>query len=112
MYIRYAFFEGQVKPGKDAEFTSFVRDRLVPLWANFPGASEVRVLRQSESDTEQPHYAMVLAIRYPDLAAIELAMKSDVRQKSREETQGLVKLFDGRIFHTVFVLDHDVLLTP
>lgn len=112
MYIRYAFFEGHVKPGKDAEFTSFVRDRLVPLWTTFPGAREVRVLRQTDSDTEQPHYAMVLAIRYPDLAAIELAMKSGVRQKSREETQDLVKLFDGRIFHTVFAVDHDVLVAP
>ena len=112
MYIRHAYFEGHVKPGKDAEFTRFVRDRLVPLWTKFPGATEVRVLRQTESDTAQPHYAMVLAIRYPDLAAIELALQSDVRQQSREETQDLVKLFDGRIFHTVFAVDHDISVTP
>ena len=110
MYIRQAFFEGHVKPGKETEFAEFVRDRLVPLWTKFPGAEEVRVLRQQDSDTEQPHYAMVLAIRYPHLAAIEAALQSDVRQKSREETQDLIKLFDGRIFHTVFSLTHDVAL--
>jgi antibiotic biosynthesis monooxygenase (ABM) superfamily enzyme len=106
MYIRCAFFEGRVKPGCENAFATFVKDRLVPLWTKFPGADEVRVLRQMDSDTAEPHYAMVLAIRYPSLAAIEEALKSDVRQKSREETAELVKMFEGRIFHTVFEVPH------
>jgi hypothetical protein len=111
MYIRCAFFEGRVKLGCDDAFAKFVNDRLVPLWTTFPGATEVRVLRQRESDTTEPHYAMVLAIKYPSLAAIEEAMKSDARAKSREETGELVKLFEGRIFHTVFDAAHDVVLS-
>lgn len=106
MYIRCAFFEGRVKPGCENAFAAFVQDRLVPLWTKFPGADEVRVLRQMDSDTAAPHYAMVLSIRYPSLAAIEEALKSDVRQKSREETAELVKMFEGRIFHTVFEVPH------
>jgi hypothetical protein len=106
MYIRCAFFEGRVKPGCDAAFAGFVKDRLVPLWMQFPGAAEVRVLRQAQSDTDQPHYAMVLSISYPNLADMELALKSDVRAKSREETAELVKMFEGRIFHTVFEVPH------
>ena len=110
MFIRCAFFEGRDKPGCDDAFAVFVKERLVPLWTKFPGAVEVRVLRQVEADTEEPHYAMVLAIKYPDRAAIEEAMKSDVRAKSREVTGELVKMFDGRIFHTVFDAAHDVAL--
>lgn len=106
MYIRCAFFEGRVKPGFENAFADFVKDRLVPLWTKFPGADEVRVLRQKESDTAEPQYAMVLSIRYPSLAAIEEALKSDVRQKSRDETAELVKMFEGRIFHTVFEVPH------
>ena len=106
MYIRCAFFEGRIKPGCENAFATFVKDRLVPLWTKFPRADEVRVLRQKESDTAEPHYAMVLSIRYPSLAAIEEALKSDVRQKSREETAELVKMFEGRIFHTVFEVPH------
>jgi antibiotic biosynthesis monooxygenase (ABM) superfamily enzyme len=106
MYIRCAFFEGRVKPGCENAFAAFVQERLVPLWTKFPGADEVRVLRQKESDTAEPHYAMVLSIRYPSLAAIEEALQSDVRQKSREETAELVKMFEGRIFHTVFEVPH------
>lgn len=110
MFIRCAFFEGKVKPGCEDDFARFVKERLVPLWTSFPGATEVRVLRQLEADTEEPHYAMVLAIKYPSRAAIEAALKSDVRAKSREETAELVKMFDGRIFHTVFDATHDVAL--
>jgi hypothetical protein len=110
MFIRCAFFEGKVRPGCEDAFAQFVKERLVPLWTQFPGAEEVRVLRQLESDTDQPHYAMVLAIKYPSRAAIEEALKSDVRAKSREVTGELIKMFEGRIFHTVFDAAHDVTL--
>lgn len=110
MFIRCAFFEGKVKPGCEDAFALFVKERLVPLWTLFPRAEEVRVLRQLESDTDQPHYAMVLAIKYPSRAAIEEALKSDVRAKSREVTTDLIKMFEGRIFHTVFDAAHDVTL--
>ena len=109
MYIRCAFFEGRVKPGLDAAFTSFVHERLIPLWRQFPGAEDVRVLRQHQADTDEPHYEMVLAIRYPSLEAIDLALKSEVRNRSREETAELVKMFDGRIFHTVFDVRHNII---
>ncbi len=108
MYIRCAFFEGKVKAGQEQAFHDFVTRNLLPLWTRFPGASEVRVLSQKEADTDDPHYAMVLAIQYPDMAAIERAMQSAERAKSRELTGDLVKLFDGRIFHTIFDLRHNV----
>ena len=110
MFIRCAFFEGKVKPGCDRAFADFVKERLLPLWTQFPGAEEVRVLRQLDSDTDSPHYAMVLAIKYPSREAIELAMASDVRAQSRAETGDLIKIFEGRIFHTVFDVAHDVVL--
>jgi hypothetical protein len=106
MFIRCAFFEGKAHQGKETEFKQFVRDKLVPLWTKFPGAEEVRVLHQTDSDTPNPHFAMVLAIRYPSIAAIDEALQSDVRNQSRIVTQDLVKLFDGRIFHTVFEGSH------
>ena len=110
MFIRCAFFEGKVKPGCEEAFARFVKDRLLPLWTQFPGAEEVRVLRQQESDTDNPHYAMVLAISYPDMAAIGKAMASDARAQSRAETGELVNMFEGRIFHTVFEAAHAVAL--
>lgn len=105
MYIRCAFFRGRARPGQEEAFTRYVRERLVPLWTQFPGAQEVRVLRQEDSDVPQPHFEMVLSIRYPSRAAIEAALASDVRTESRQVTQGLLALYDGDIFHTVFRAD-------
>ena len=79
-----------------------MREQLVPLWTQFPGAQEVRVLRQLESDAADPRLEMVLAIRYPSREAIEAALASDVRTQSREVTKGLLEMFDGTVFHTVF----------
>jgi hypothetical protein len=102
MIIRYALFEGEIHRGKEAEFRAFVKERLVPLWTQFPGAEEVRVLDGLDRDEGAPIYAMALAIRYPDMAAVEKALQSDVRFQSREVTGELMKLFTGKVHHHVF----------
>ncbi len=102
MIIRYALFEGSIHSGKEAEFRAFVKEHLVPLWTQFPGAEEVRVLDGLDRDEGAPTYAMALAIRYPNMAAVEEALKSDVRFKSREVTGELLKLFTGKVHHHVF----------
>ncbi len=102
MFVRCAFFRGRIVPGHERAFTDYVRHRLIPLWTRFPGAEEVRVLRQVECDVDDPRFEMVLAVRYPSREAIELALASDVRAESREVTQGLLTMFDGDVFHTVF----------
>lgn len=112
MFIRCAFFNGRAKPGCERAFSDYVRDQLVPLWTQFPGAEEVRVLRQVECDVAEPHFEMVLAIRYPDRPSIERALASDVRARSREVTQGLLALYDGSIFHTVFSAEEFSLVAP
>ncbi|MGO7732655.1 hypothetical protein [Rhizobium leguminosarum] len=102
MIIRYALFEGEIHPGKEGEFREFVRQRLVPLWTKFPGAEEIRVLDGMERDEGAPIYAMALAIRYPDMDAVNTALLSDVRSESREVTGELLQLFTGKVHHHVF----------
>ncbi|MBY5355994.1 hypothetical protein HFO94_21115 [Rhizobium leguminosarum] len=102
MIIRYALFEGEIHPGKEGEFREFVRQRLVPLWTKFPGAEEIRVLDGMERDEGAPIYAMALAIRYPDIDAVNAALLSDVRSESREVTGELLQLFTGKVHHHVF----------
>ena len=105
MFIRCAFFRGQVKPGFEEAFTAYIRKELVPLWTRFPGAQEVRVLRQVESDVADPHLAMVLSVRYPTRESIDVALASEVRHQSREVSKGLFEMFDGTVFHTIFSAD-------
>jgi hypothetical protein len=105
MFIRCAFFSGKVKPGFEAAFNNYIRKELVPLWTRFPGAQEVRVLRQIESDVNDPRLEMVLSVRYPSRESIDIALASEVRLKSREVSVALIDMFDGTVFHTIFSAD-------
>jgi antibiotic biosynthesis monooxygenase (ABM) superfamily enzyme len=102
MFIRCAFFRGKIKPGQEQIFDAHIQEELVALWTRFPHVQEVRVLRQKESDTQDPHFEMVLAMRFPTREAITEALDSDVRYASREASKRLFELFDGEVFHTVF----------
>lgn len=112
MFIRCAFFKGKIKPGLEDAFTQYVHEKLVPLWTRFPGALEVRVLRQLESDVIDPELAMVLAIRYASREDIARALDSAVRYESREVSKGLLEMFEGSVFHTVFSADEFALPKP
>ncbi len=102
MITRYALFEGTVREGKTDAFRSAVIERLVPLWCQFAGASEVRVMFGEERDEGAPEFPLILAISYPDRAALERALASPVRAQSREVTGEIVAAyFDGRIHHHV-----------
>ena len=73
MITRYALFEGAVHEGQTAAFQAAVKERLAPIWATFPGACEVRVMFGAERDEGAPEFPLVLAISYPDRAAMGLA---------------------------------------
>jgi hypothetical protein len=102
MLTRCAYFEGQIHEGKAELFDRFVEERLMPLWGQFPGAIDVRVLRDVTSDPHASPLRMVLEIDYPDMATIEAALASPVRREAKAETEKLMTMFDGRIYHIVF----------
>jgi hypothetical protein len=102
MITRYALFEGTVHEGQTAAFQAAVKERLAPIWATFPGACEVRVMFGAERDEGAPEFPLVLAISYPDRAAMGLALESEARATSREVTGEIVaQYFTGRIHHHV-----------
>lgn len=101
MTIRYAFFEGTIHPGREAEFRAIVHDRLIPLWVKFPGCQKVTVSFEVERDPGVPSCPMILAFHYPDLATLRLSLQSDVRTVSRGVTAELLQLFDGRVRHHI-----------
>ncbi len=102
MITRYALFEGSIKSDEVENFRKAVIDRLVPLWKQFPGASEVRVMFGEERDEGAPEFPLILAISYPDRAAMAKALESPFRAQSREVTGEIVEeYFTGRIHHHV-----------
>ena len=106
MITRFALFEGQVREGQTEAFRAAVLERLVPLWTQFPGNSDVRVMFGEDRDEGAPEFPLILAISYPDEATMTAALDSPARHQSREVTGEIVAAhFDGRIHHHVTQLN-------
>ena len=106
MITRFALFEGSIKPGQTAAFCEAVKTRLVPLWTQFTGNTDVRVMFSEERDEGAPEFPLILAITYPDRATMEAALDCPARYQSKEVTGDIVaEFFDGRIHHHVTALN-------
>ena len=102
MITRYALFEGTVNDGQEAAFRAAVLGELLPCWKAFPGALDVRVGFAEGRDDGAPAYPMILAIDYPDIAAVDAALASPVRTTARAATERvLARFYQGRIHHHV-----------
>nr|WP_298101083.1 hypothetical protein [uncultured Shinella sp.] len=102
MITRFALFEGKVKDGQTDAFRKAVIERILPKWQKFPKAMDVRVSFAEARDDGAPEYPLILAINYPDIAAVEAALASPVRAESRAATEAvLAEFFEGRIHHHV-----------
>lgn len=110
MITRYALFEGRIKDGQTAAFREAVMDVILPKWKQFPGALDVRVSFAEARDEGAPEYPMILAVNYPDLAAVDAALASSVRTEARAATeQVLSQFFEGRVHHHVTLANEFVL---
>lgn len=104
MITRYALFEGTVKAGHIEDFRRAIIETVLPKWKQFPGALDVRVSFAETRDDGAPEYPMILAINYPDLAAVEAALASPARAESRAATEAvLARYFEGRVHHHVTI---------
>lgn len=102
MITRFALFQGSVKPGQTDAFRAAVLERLVPLWEQFPGNSDVRVMFSDDRDEGAPEFPLILAISYPDKAMMETALDSPARFQSKDVTGEIVaEFFEGSIHHHV-----------
>jgi len=106
MITRFALFEGSVKPGRTLAFRAAVKERLVPLRRQFPGATDVRVMFGEDRDEGAPEFPLILAITYPDTATMQAALEAPARFRSKEVTGEIVEAyFEGRIHHHVTELN-------
>jgi hypothetical protein len=99
---RYALFEGKILEGQEAAFRAAVTAEILPLWKQFPGALAVRVSYAVKRDDGAPEFPMILAVSYPDVAAVDAALESDVRPRARAATEAVLgRFFTGHIHHHV-----------
>ena len=102
MITRYAIFHGTVKPGQETEFRAYVSEKLTPLWREFEGAAQVRVMFGKDQDPDGPSIPLILAIDYPDQDAMVRALASPARYESRDLLPALYEHYlDGVLHHYV-----------
>ena len=102
MITRLAIFEGIVRDGRTTEFRAAVIERLYPIWKDFPGNEGVRINFTDYADEGAPAFPLILAIDYPSVDAMEAALATPTRKRSKEATaEVLSELFDGQIHHHV-----------
>jgi hypothetical protein len=102
MITRYAFFEGSIRNGQSEAFRAAVLEEVLPKWKAFPGALSVRVCFANERDQGAPEFPVILAISYPDRAAVDVALTSPARGEGKAATEAvLARFFDGRIHHHI-----------
>jgi hypothetical protein len=102
MITRYALFEGHVNEGAIEAFRAAVLTEILPNWKAFPGALAVRVCFSEARDEGAPELPLVLAISYPDRAAMDIALASPARARAKAATQAVMsRFFTGRIHHHI-----------
>ena len=101
MITRTAIFEGNIKKGFEDTFYAHVENELLPLWKQFPHASNVRYFKVTESDNEEREIVLIQQIDYPSKAHLEEALNSESRTKARSKTLELNAIFDGWFYHLI-----------
>jgi hypothetical protein len=102
MLTRFALFEGQINAGQVEAFRAAILKEVLPHWKSFPAALAVRVCFANDRDEGAPEIPLILAISYPDKAAMEAAIASPQRALAKAATESvLARFFQGRIHHHI-----------
>ena len=102
MITRFALFEGVVPAHDVPAFRAAVLAEVLPHWQSFPGVLAVRVCFENERDAGAPEMPLVLAITYPDRAAVDTALASPQRARAKAATDAiLARYFTGRVHHHI-----------
>lgn len=101
MLTRYVFFEGEALLDGDS-FRRLIEEELLPLWQAMPNSTGTRLTFADTRDADAPEILMVLAVDYPDHAALEASLVSRHRCHTRDRSAAvLASSFKGRVHHHV-----------
>lgn len=102
MIVRSAVLEGSVPQADAGRFDGLMRGPVVDAIRTYPGIRQVRLRRLVQSDEGAPRNYMVFDLYFDDLAAMQAALASPIRQAVREQIAQAMVLFQGRVYHQVY----------
>jgi len=104
MYVRCAYFVGDVASENQDKFNRFFEDEAIPLIHKFPGIRSVRLLRAEWREEGAPNLYQVIELTFDNREAVETALASEERafNIARMKDSGIMDLFDGKVVHVNF----------
>lgn len=104
MYVRCAYFEGEVAPENRERFDRFMREEVVPRILRFPGIRRFRIMRAGWHEEGATRLYQTFELTFDSLEAIERALASPERADNVAKMKEIMPLFAGRIVH----VNHEV----
>lgn len=102
MIIRSAFLEGSVAEADRAEFDAHMAGPVMQAIATYPGLRQVQLRKLAQGDEGAPPVYMVFDLYFDNLADMDAALASPIRQAVRETIAAGMRPFQGRVYHLVF----------
>jgi hypothetical protein len=99
MYLRCAYFEGNVAANDRERFESIVREQVTPKMLEFPRIRSLKLLWGREQEVSDRGIYLAIEHEYDSLEDLHTAITSDVRAGMKSAIDELVSLFEGRIYH-------------
>jgi hypothetical protein len=108
MYVRCAYFQGDVDPADRERFDRFMDEEIMPRLVHMPKVRAIRLLRGRKFEDDGPRFYQTIEQDYDSLADIEAALASEVRGEMRHKLAEIMPLFKGKLSHT----NHEVSVVP
>lgn len=102
MITRFALFEGHIHAGQTEAFRAAILAEVLPHWNALPEVLAVRVCFENERDEGASELPLILAISYPNRAAVDTALVSPQRAAAKAATDAILETyFTGRVHHHI-----------
>ena len=105
MYVRCAFFEGEVEAANRDRFEKQFSSTIVPLLRQLPGLIELRILRPELREPGAPPIHLQAEMVFASRAELEQALQSDVAPRIKAKAAEIMPLFSGRVYHVNYAAE-------
>lgn len=99
MWVRSAFWVGEVRPGLEDAFLAAIDEELVPALARLPGVRAARSLWPRRLEDNPPAIACQIIVEFGGEADVDLMLGSSERHALRGRVREIAGMFDGQISH-------------
>ena len=105
MFVRCAYFEGNVATENRERFAALVREGIAPNMRRFPEIRRLECRWGYEFEADDRGIYLTIEHSYDSPEDIAAAITSDVRSAMQPAIDEAMSLFQGRVYHVNYEVD-------